>query len=762
MRLRVELRGLVQGVGFRPFVYRVATEMGLPGFVQNSASGVCLEVEGPGAALDDFLVRLEQDKPPLVSYSSVRPSRMEAVGFTNFEIRPSDDSGPRHAHVLPDIATCPTCLEEVFDPGNRRYLYPFTNCTHCGPRYSIIERIPYDRPHTTMKVFPLCEACEAEYRDPTNRRFHAQPNACPACGPHLEAWDSAGRVLGSANDALRHAVKAIRHGEVVAVKGLGGFHLVVDATSDQAVRRLRLRKHRDEKPFALMYPGLALVRRDAMVSEVEEELLLSVHAPIVLLEKGPNPAVSTWVAPGNTCLGVMLPYTPLHHILLRELGSPIVATSGNLSDEPICTDEHEALERLGGIADFYLVHDRPIARHVDDSIVRVIDGEPMLLRRARGYAPLPLALREKGPPVLAVGGHLKNTVAVSNGSDVFVSQHIGDLETREAFYAFEKAVTDLQELHEVQPVIVAEDPHPAYASTRFARRSGLPCYPVQHHYAHVLGCMEEHALDDPVLGVAWDGTGYGLDGSIWGGEFLEATRWGFVRKARLRHFRLPGGEKAVVEPRRAALGLLGEMFGGGDTLPMDLLLAFDLDPLQRETMVGMIEKGTHAPLTSSVGRLFDVVASLLGLCQVSTFEGQAAMQLEAAVNGDLDAGAYSYRLEASAGESDAEWVVDWEPAIRALLEDLRAGVSRPTIATRFHNMLAGAIVGVARVASCHRVVLTGGCFQNRYLAEQSLRRLREAGFEPYTHRRIPPNDGGLSFGQVVAATYQRNGAKPCA
>ncbi|HET9530882.1 MAG TPA: carbamoyltransferase HypF, partial [Blastocatellia bacterium] len=577
LRLHVAIRGAVQGVGFRPFIYRLATGLGLKGWVNNSSQGVFIDVEGARENLESFLLRIEQEKPPRSFVQSLESSFLDPSGYKTFEIRASDTAGNKTAFVLPDIASCKECLGEVLDPENRRYLYPFTNCTNCGPRFTIIEALPYDRPNTTMSGFPMCDACLAEYENPLSRRFHAQPNACPACGPHIELWDRAGAVLSSRDSALAEAAKAIGRGEIVAVKGLGGFHLMVDAGSDEAVRRLRSRKRREEKPFALMCPDLDAIKAIAEVSELEHRLLASPEAPVVLLRRLKQESlISLLVAPGNPYLGVMMAYTPLHYLLMKLVGSPVVATSGNLSDEPICTDEYEALDRLGQIADLFLVHNRPIARHVDDSVVRVIMGRELVLRRARGYAPLPIHIGQPSPPVLAVGAHLKNSIAASVDSDVFLSQHIGDLETAEAFSAFQGVISSFERLYELHPSGVACDEHPGYLSTQFAEKSELPVIRVQHHYAHVLSCMAENGLQEPALGIAWDGTGLGADGTIWGGEFLrippkplvrpltcppEDDPPPFQRVAHLRTFRLPGGEKAVREPRRSAIGLLYEMFG---------------------------------------------------------------------------------------------------------------------------------------------------------------------------------------------------------
>ena len=527
-RLCIEIHGAVQGVGFRPFVYRLATSLALNGWVINDARGVFIEVEGGMQVLEQFLERLAAEKPPRALIQSLQADWEEPAGYTLFEIRHSDRQGSKTAVVLPDIATCPDCLAEVFDPNDRRYRYPFTNCTNCGPRFSIIEALPYDRPNTTMSSYTMCPACAAEYDDPANRRFHAQPNACPVCGPQVALWTPSGEVLAGGDEAIRGAATAMRHGEILAVKGLGGFLLMTDALNDEAIASLRERKPRHAKPFALMAPDLQAVRMLCEVPPEADTLLNSVEAPIVLMRRTEHAPVSGQVAPGNPNLGVMLPYTPLHHLLLREFGAAVVATSGNLTDEPICTDEHEALTRLGHIADSFLVHNRPIVRHVDDSVAWVVAGAPRLLRRARGYAPLPVMLKDDLPTVLAVGAHLKNTVALSVGRQVFVSQHIGDLETPEALDAFERVIADFLGLYEAAPAAVAHDLHPDYLSTRWAQQSNLRPIAVQHHHAHLAACLAENVnvvVDDgPALGVTWDGTGYGTDGTIWGGEFLLATQ----------------------------------------------------------------------------------------------------------------------------------------------------------------------------------------------------------------------------------------------
>jgi hydrogenase maturation protein HypF len=841
-RLKITIRGAVQGVGFRPFVFRLAEELDLKGWVKNSVQGVFVEVEGARARLENFLLRLEAEKPPRSFIQSLESSWLDPVGYQTFEIRHSDPAGSKTTLVLPDIATCPDCLREIFDPQNRRYFYPFTNCTNCGPRFSIIESLPYDRCNTSMKKFTMCPQCQAEYDDPRDRRFHAQPNACPICGPQIELWNHAGDRVETAARApagsaaatmavLQHAAENIRAGQILALKGLGGFHLAVDARNEAAVRRLRERKHREEKPLALMFPSLGPIQAACEVSRLEERLLRSPETPIVLLRRRMHrarnaPGIAPSVAPNNPNLGVMLPYTPLHHLLLSLLGFPLVATSGNLSDEPICIDEHEALDRLRDIADLFLVHNRPIVRHVDDSIVRVMAGREMLLRRARGFAPLPVQLpasavaipNHMGAPasaeqpkaevgkipgsVLSVGAHLKNTVALSVGPQVFISQHIGDLETEQAYQAFRRVIADFEDLYEASPAMVAADAHPDYLSTAYAREitraaappheSSLSSQPsesssssfssssqtqapkpprllsVQHHFAHVLSCMAENELTPPLLGVSWDGTGYGLDGTIWGGEFFHVLPSGAVRIAHLRTFRLPGGDKAVKEPRRAALGVLFEVFGEVAFAMNDLPTVAAFSVVELKSLQSMLQRPLNSPVTSSAGRLFDAIASLAGLRQLVRFEGQAAMELEFALDkvhsdeayplvllnpgADLKCPAADLRSEISNLKSPL--VLDWAPLIRAVVADVRVGTDPGKISARFHNALVQSIVEVARLFGENRVVLTGGCFQNRYLTEMAVSRLQQAGFRPYWHQRVPPNDGGIALGQIVAATCQ--------
>ncbi len=819
-RLRLDVFGAVQGVGFRPFVYRLATRLALTGYVINSPRGVSIEVEGEQPALERFQEQLQQEKPPLAIIHSLAARWLAPAGYEAFTIRRSEGGGMRQTLVLPDIATCPDCLSDLAAPHNRRFRYPFTNCTNCGPRLSIIQTLPYDRPNTTMRQFALCPDCQDEYEDPLNRRFHAQPNACPVCGPHLQQWGRESRrepgepgeqgeqannqqewhVEREGDEALRYTAAAIRRGAIAAVKGLGGFHLMADARNRDAVAKLRQRKPRPDKPFALMVRDIAQARSLCDISSQAEALLTSPESPIVLRRRHQEHrqeheqeyetaevSIAENIAPGLADLGVMLPYTPLHHLLLHELGTPLVATSGNLSDEPICTDEQDAMQRLGHIADLLLTHNRPIARHVDDSVAWVVDGGPQLLRRARGYAPLPVLVPGIRAAILGVGAHLKNTIAlsvhetVSEGdalpagpTPVFLSQHIGNLETPEALAAFERVVDDFLHLYETTPAIVAHDMHPDYLSTRRAREwaaaRGWETLAVQHHHAHLAACLADNSKTHdmrssaPVLGVTWDGTGYGPDGTIWGGEWLLGNAAGYVRVAHLRPFLLPGGEAAVREPRRAALALLWDLAGDAALEWEDLAPVRSFSPGERQLLAGMLRRRVNAPTTTSAGRLFDAVAALIGLHQQTTFEGQAAIALEqVAASSSLTAStastdeAYPFDLlQQQPDGGPGVLVFDWRPLVAALLQDLRRGEEQGIMAGRFHQSLIAAIVAVARRVNVSAVALTGGCFQNRLLTEQAAQRLREAGFTVLLHHQVPPNDGGISLGQVVVAAAQGN------
>ena len=686
----------MQGVGFRPFVYRLATELGLAGWVLNSSAGLVVEVEGDPDTLQRFLARLDEERPAASVILTREQAWLPAAGLSPFEIRQSDISEARSAGVLPDLATCPECIAEFSDPLQRRYGYPFTNCTRCGPRYTIVRDIPYDRPNTTLAEFELCPVCRAEYTDPGDRRFHAQPIACPVCGPRLDT-------------AVADAATALGRGEIVALKGIGGFQFLVDARDAEAVTRLRSRKHRDAKPFALMMPNLETIRLYCRVSRDEERVLCSAAAPIVLLEPNGTPGLAPNVSEASPFYGVMLPYSPLHHLLFGAFPHAIVATSGNISGDPIAIEQPPS-----NVADLIVSHNRPIARPVDDSVVRVTRGRECVLRRARGYAPLPVRVSRLLPPVIAVGAHLKNAVAIAVGNNVYLSQHIGDLDSLESRHAFATAISDLCRLYRFEPEAVVCDLHPDYASTMWARESGLPVIAVQHHQAHAASCAAENDLAEPYLAVSWDGTGYGLDESIWGGEFFAVGEGRMERVAHLRPFRLPGGEAAIREGWRAAESLLFEL----------------QRPSQNPAIRRMLERNLNSPLTTSVGRLFDAIASLTGIARESRFEGEAAMKLERAASGD---GAY----ELPGG--------DWRPLVEAVLAEPDPGIA----SARFHRALAEWIVSVAAQTGLHDVVLSGGCFQNARLTNLACELLESAGHRVHTHQRVPPNDGGIALGQAM-------------
>ncbi|WP_437608029.1 carbamoyltransferase HypF [Sorangium sp. So ce834] len=764
-RLALRVQGIVQGVGFRPLVYQRASALGLGGWVRNRPDGVEIEVQGPERSLRAFVAGLsrEPSAPARVERIEIEPRAEEETG--PFQILGSEAASGARPSVPADLAVCEACAREVDSETGRRRRYPFTSCARCGPRYTILSGLPYDRASTTMERFAMCAACAAEYEDPSDRRFHAEPIACPACGPRVELVTSAGDPMelggsGSPDGALREAAAAVRAGRVVAVKGLGGFHLLVDATSPDAVALLRRRKRRDAKPFAVMFGSLGAVRDACHVSPAEADALLGPEAPIVLLRRlapaAARVAIADAVAPGMPRLGALLPYTPLHRLVLQLVGRPVVCTSGNLSDEPICIDTSDALERLGGVADLFLVHDRPIARPLDDSVARVGPAGFELLRRARGFTPLPLPLRVAAPPILALGGHLKSTTALFFDGQVVVSQHLGDAHTAEGAALIERTALDLARLFRVRPERVACDLHPDYAASRIAEQLAAafraPLVRVQHHHAHVAACMAEHGLDGPVLGLAWDGAGYGLDGALWGGEALIVDGVSSRRAAHLRSFPLPGGERAMREPRRSALGLLWELRGEG---ARDLARAWfreaELGPL-----LTMLARGTGSPRTTSVGRLFDGVAALAGLRGAASFEGQAAMELECLA--EAAGGQAGYPLPVRAGAPGAPAVIDFGPLIDAALGDRRDGVPPGVIAARFHAALVDVAEALAAATGLGRVVLAGGCFQNALLAASIRERLAARGVEVYTPRLYPPGDGGLSLGQIFVAARRGAGA----
>ncbi|SNS71067.1 Hydrogenase maturation protein, carbamoyltransferase HypF [Granulicella rosea] len=738
-RLRITLQGAVQGVGFRPTVYRLAEKMRLTGWVRNTDAGLEIEIEGDAEQVNVFVLQLRAATPSAAVIAKEETFRVAPRGGSGFEILPSAETNgeeasaerPRLAAILPDIVTCSECLAEVLDPENRRFGYPFTNCTQCGPRYTIVLDIPYDRPNTTMRKFQLCPSCRREYGSLHDRRFHAQPIACPICGPRL--WLS---PAGSDSvNLLSTAASALDQGKIVALKGIGGFQLLVDARNSSAVLRLRERKQRDQKPFAMLMPSLECVRRYCEVNTEEENLLRSAAAPIVLLQAKAAGDLAPEVAQHSSRLGVMLPASPLHHLLMAHHPFPLVATSGNLAGEPITIDNDEALDRLKDVADLFVLHDRPIARACDDSVVKLLDG-PHILRRARGYAPLPVMAPHELRPVLAVGGHLKNTVAIGFGRQVWLSQHIGDLDSLEARDAFERTIEDLCKLYRFKPEVIVCDLHPDYASTRWAQRQArvadVPLVQVQHHHAHVASCAAENGLNAPYLGVAWDGAGLGLDGTIWGGEFFLADQRGFERVASLRPFALPGGEAAMRDCSRPAAGLLWETLGP-HVARHSIKAEFS----------AMLENEINAPECSSVGRLFDAVAYLSGAAQRNHFEGQAAMSLENATDGIQTDEAYRITC--------ADGIGDWSSLVQGIQADRLNGVRVGIISAKFHHALADWILAVARTTKTRNVVLSGGVFQNAYLTRHSRRLLEANGFHVFTHRQVPSNDGSLALGQAVLA-----------
>lgn len=743
---RVEVRGAVQGTGFRPFVYRLARALGLTGSIRNTSYGVLIHVEGEAAALEAFPRRVAAEAPPAALVRSVDVAPADPLGAAAFVIAASDEGGELSVAVLPDLATCPDCVGELFDPADRRFGYPFLNCTACGPRLSIIEGLPYDRPRTAMQGFALCPDCRREYEDPDDRRFHAQPVACPACGPRL-AWSEPGRAT-PAGDPLELAAAALEAGRIVALKGIGGYQLLVDARSEAAVARLRSRKGREEKPFAVLFPSLDAVRGAARLTDAEAGWLESPAAPILLLPLVTRGVLADQVAPGLHTVGAMLPYSPLHHRLMARLGFPVVCTSGNFSEEPMAIEAGEAETRLGAIADAFVHHDRPIVRPVDDSVARAVDGRLLVTRRARGFAPLPVPLRGPLPVVRAYGAHLKNAVAWSAGRQILATQHIGDLDHPLALAAQARAIADFERLYALRPVAVACDLHADYASTRAAEASGLPVVRVQHHHAHVAALLAEHDADGEVLGVTWDGTGSGTDGTAWGGEFLRATRTGYRRVARLLPFPLPGGEAAARQPWRSAIGALYAVEGLG-------FWERDLPPVRRaEQWAEVLNTLLRAPATvrtSSVGRLVDAVSAVVGLRQESTYEAHAAMLLEQAVVPTGEAYPFAL-LEADAEGPDAPALeVDWRPALAAVLADVGKGVTPSLVAGRFHRTLARMAAAVAEWAGIPRVGLTGGCFQNAVLTRMAGEELRRKGFDVLLHSQVPPNDGGLAAGQALVA-----------
>jgi hydrogenase maturation protein HypF len=749
MRLKLQITGLVQGVGFRPFVFRLAEEMGLAGYILNDTTGVLIEVEGVKQKLDEFITRIDKEKPDISKIYSLQFTFLEDTGYEKFEIRKSEETGDKRVSILPDIAACEECLAEVTDPKNRRFIYPFTNCTNCGPRFTIIQNLPYDRKNTSMKDFTLCADCEKEYNLSTYRRFHAQPNACHVCGPWISLYDSKGNLICEKYDAVEKVVNLIRKGNIVAVKGIGGYHLICDATNEEAVIRLRTRKLRDEKPMAVMFPNLYTIKKETIINESEERAINSIEKPIVIVKKNKKTAIADSVSPHNTTVGVFLPYTPLHYILLRKLKKPVVATSANITDEPIVKDEKDAFARLSNITDYFLVHNRDIIRRCDDSVVRIAAERHVPIRRSRGFAPLPITLPFKlKKNALSLGPYMNNTVALGIDDKIYISQHIGDLDTPLAMKFYEETIQDFLRLFDIVPELVIADLHPGYYSTKFGEQHFKDkLIKIQHHFAHILSCMAENDIPNnaEVIGFAFDGTGYGLDGTIWGSEVMIASHKGFKRAFHLRPYKLPGGDKAVKEPCRTALSLLYETIGKE---AMNIQYS-PIPEKEKLFFLEMIKKDINSPVTTSMGRLFDGIASIIGLKQKISYHAQAAIALEQLALRSEETGSYPFSIE--------DGIIDQRPLIETIINDLKSAIPKDIIAKKFHNTIIKIVIFTAELlrkeTKISRVALTGGVFQNSLLLEKSFYKLKERGFIPLIQQLVPPNDGGISLGQAVYSHY---------
>ncbi len=770
---RISVRGIVQGVGFRPFVYGLATKHNVKGWVCNTSEDVKIEVEGKAEAIEQFYLELQTKAPPLAHIEDVTISYHPPIGYKKFEIRHSTVEEGKYQLISPDIATCQACLSELLNPSNRRYRYPFTNCTNCGPRFTIIEDMPYDRPKTTMKHFKMCPQCQAEYDNPLDRRFHAQPNACPKCGPKVELVDNQGNPvchseLSEESDALARASQLLKEGKIIAIKGLGGFLLACDASNETAVKTLRERKRRLSKPFAIMVSNMNEIKKHCYVSSEEEKLLTSPQSPIVLMRWKADSSVSREVAPNLEYLGVMLPYTPLHHILLRDTGLPLVMTSGNLSEEPIAKDNDEALKRLSGIADYFLIHNRDIYSRYDDSVTMVERGISQLVRRARSYAPSPIHLTFNCRQILACGAEIKNTFCLTRDNYAFLSQHIGDMENIETLEHFKNTISLYERLFRIEPEIIACDLHPDYLSTKYAQElgeSGIKLIPVQHHHAHIVSCMADNGLETPVIGVAFDGTGMGSDGHIWGGEFLVADYRSFNRVGHLEYLPLPGGDAAINRPYRITISYILSLLGE-NILSQGLGFMAEVSEIETEIINRQIEKGLNSPLTSSMGRLFDAVSALLGIRSEIDYEGQAAVELEMAAYAchceehsdeaiSSDKESYPYRIIVNKEVK----IVQLRNLLSAIIEDLKQGIFPRRISLKFHNTIAEMTNEMCQLIAdetgINRVALSGGVFQNRLLLRKTIGLLENSGFQVFTHRQVPCNDGGISLGQAVIANFAK-------
>jgi hydrogenase maturation protein HypF len=775
----VSVRGIVQGVGFRPFVYGLAAKHNLKGWVYNTSEDVKIEVEGAAEAIKQFKQELRTKAPPLAYIENITVEYHQPRGYKDFQIRQSQTQRGKYQLISPDIATCQLCLDELLNPEDRRYRYAFTNCTNCGPRFTIIEGMPYDRPKTTMRYFQMCPQCQAEYDNPLDRRFHAQPNACPKCGPQVQLVDNQGNVVNESNP-IAAASRLLRQGIIVAIKGLGGFLLACDATNDKAVETLRRRKNRPSKPFAVMVDTVDEAKRHCYVLPEEEKLLTSPQSPIVLMTRKEDSSVSREVAPNLWFLGVMLPYTPLHHILLSDTGRPLVMTSGNLSEEPIARDNDEALRRLSGIADYFLIHNRDIYSRYDDSVALVERSTSQLVRRARSYAPYPVRLPFRTRQVLGCGAEDKNTFCLTKDNYAFVSQHIGDMENMETLEHFDSTISLYERLFHIEPEVVAHDLHPDYLATKYAQElgeSGMKLVPVQHHHAHIASCMADNGVESPVIGVAFDGTGMGADGNIWGGEFLVADYGSYRRVGHLEYLPLPGGAAAIKKPYRTAIGyvltLLGEnaldaviaTLSEGKGKRSQLPSIGQIGEVERDVIRRQIERKINSPLCSSVGRFFDAISALLGVRSEIDYEGQAAVELEMAAYSSAIASSVSDEAMSSAQESypyrivadKGIGIVRLRDLFAAVIGDLHQGISKGLISFKVHNTVARMIDEMCRLTAdetgINQVALSGGVFQNRLLLRKAVSLLESSGFQVFTHRQVPCNDGGISLGQAVIAKF---------
>ena len=751
---KIKVRGVVQGVGFRPFVYRLAHQHQLMGWVRNTSGNVEIEVEGSEEALESFLSDLEAKAPPMARIEKVEATFHPPKGYTRFQIGQSLSREGQYQLVSPDIATCEDCKREIFSPADRRFGYPFTNCTNCGPRFTIIEDIPYDRPKTTMRKFQMCPQCRQEYDDPIDRRFHAQPNACPQCGPSLELVAGEGSPV-EGSDVIKSASDLLKAGKILALKGLGGFHLACDATNEEVINTLRARKRRPSKPLAVMIATVEEIEKHCLVSPEERKLLESPQCPIVLLRWKRGSNISPAVAPNLKYLGVMLPYTPLHHLLLKETALPLVMTSGNLSEEPIAQDNGEALRRLKGIADYFLLHNRGIYARYDDSVY-MVEGMPQAIRRARSYAPYPIFLPFKSKQILACGAELKNTFCLTKDEHAFLSQHIGDMENEETLDHFENTIGLYKKLFRLEPEIIAYDMHPEYLATKYALEAGakesLKIVPVQHHHAHIVSCLVENKVEGPVIGVALDGTGYGTDGTIWGGEFLLADWRSFQRVGHLEYVPLPGGEAAIRKPYRMALGYLYSFLG--EDFSLEGLPFTRLNPAELDIIKQQLRRGINFPLTSSAGRLFDAVSALAGVRQEIDYEAQAAIELEMLAPDEVEE-RQSYPF--SIVKHEEVRVVKLEELFSAVVQDVKNQTPVPVISLKFHHTMAEIIAEMcklmAKESGINQVALSGGVFQNRLLLKLATSALQREGFSVLTHHLVPCNDGGISLGQAVIANF---------